>query len=118
MLLGMLHSKIHRATVTKSDLHYEGSLGIDRHFLNLTGMMPGQRIDVLNITSGERFSTYIIAEPEGSKAIAVYGAAAHKAKKGELIIILAYALMDEAEAARYTAKKITLGPDNEVIARG
>ena len=65
MLLRMLHSKIHRATVTLSDLHYEGSLGIDRGFLKETGMLPGQQIDVLNITSGERFTTYIIEEPEG-----------------------------------------------------
>lgn len=115
MMIPMLFAKLHRATVTISDLHYEGSLGIDRAFLAQTGLLPGQRIDVLNITNGERFTTYIIEEPEGSKAIGVYGAAAHKAKAGDLVIIIAYTLMDEAEAKRHKAKMLVLGPGNEVI---
>ena len=115
MLLRMLHSKIHRATVTVSDLHYEGSLGIDRAFLTKTGMLPGQQIDVLNITSGERFTTYIIEEPEGSRAIAVYGAAAHKAAKGDLVIIIAYAAFDEQEARRYRAPVLVLGEGNAIV---
>jgi aspartate 1-decarboxylase len=114
MLLKMLHSKIHRATVTESDLHYEGSLGIDRAFLKTTGMIPGQQIDVLNVSNGERFTTYIIEEPEGSKKIGVYGAAAHRAGKGDVVIIIAYAMMDEAEATRYKAPVLILGPGNEV----
>jgi aspartate 1-decarboxylase len=115
MILRMLHSKIHRATVTKSDMHYEGSLGIDRAFLKETGMLPGMQIDVLNVTSGERFTTYIIPEPEGSKAIAIYGAAAHKAKEGDLVIIIAYAGFDEQEAKRYKAPVIVLGPGNAIV---
>lgn len=115
MLLTMLHSKIHRATVTHSELHYEGSMGVDKAFLNMTGMLPGQQIDVLNITNGERFTTYLIEEPEGSKHIGIYGAAAHRAKKGDLVIIIAYAQMDEAEARRYQPKVVLLGKDNSVI---
>lgn len=115
MLLRMLHSKIHRATVTKSDLHYEGSLGIDRAFLKKTGMLPGQQIDVLNITTGDRFTTYIIEEPEGSKSIAVFGAAAHKAAAGDLVIIIAYAGMDEQEAQTYKAPVLVLGDGNEIL---
>ncbi len=117
MLLRMLHSKIHRGTVTVSDLHYEGSLGIDRAFLNETGMMPGQQIDVLNVTSGERFTTYIIEEPAGSRSIAVYGAAAHRAKKGDVVIIIAYAGMDEKEARAYQPKVLVLGEGNVVAER-
>jgi aspartate 1-decarboxylase len=114
MILRMLHSKIHRATVTKSDLHYEGSMGIDRAFLKETGMMTGQQIDVLNVTSGDRFTTYIIEEPEGSKTIGIYGAAAHKAKAGDIVIIIAYVGLDEHEAKRYKAPVIVLGPGNVI----
>lgn len=114
MLLTMLHSKIHRGTVTASELHYEGSMGVDRAFLKETGMIAGQQVHVLNITTGDRFITYIIEEPEGSRALAVYGAAAHKAKAGDLVIIIAYAQMDEAEARRYVPKVLVLGKGNEV----
>ena len=117
MILRMLHSKIHRATVTKSDLHYEGSLGIDKAFLKETGMLPGQQIDVLNITTGDRFTTYIIEEPEGSKSIAIFGAAAHKAKAGDLVIIIAYAGMDDIQASIYKAPVLVLGAGNEVVER-
>ncbi len=113
----MLHSKIHRGTVTASELHYEGSMGIDRAFLKETGMIRGQQVHVLNITTGERFITYIIEEPEGSRAMAVYGAAAHKAKKGDLVIVIAYAQMEQPEAERYKAKVLVLGPGNEVTSR-
>jgi len=98
MMFKMLHSKLHRARVTHSELHYNGSLGIDADLLRQSGMMPGQQIDVLNINTGARFTTYILAEPAGSKTIGVYGAAAHLAKAGDLVIVIAYALMDEAEA--------------------
>ena len=114
----MMHSKIHRATVTRSELQYEGSMGIDRVFLELTGMLPGQQIDVLNVNNGERFTTYIIAEPEGSKTIGIYGAAAHKAKAGDVVIIIAYAQMDEQEARRHKGKVVVLGPGNEIISHG
>jgi aspartate 1-decarboxylase len=114
----MLHSKIHRATVTASELHYEGSMGIDRAFLKDTGMVPGQQIHVLNVTTGDRFITYVIEEPEGSRAMAVYGAAAHKAKVSDIVIVLAYAQMEEAEAKRYQPKVLILGPGNEVVSHG
>jgi aspartate 1-decarboxylase len=76
MMFKMLYSKLHRARVTHSELHYNGSLGIDSDLLKMAGMMPGQQIDVLNINNGARFTTYILAEPAGSKTIGVYGAAA------------------------------------------
>ncbi len=115
MMITMLHSKIHRATVTHSELHYEGSLGIDRAFLKETGMIPGQQIDVLNISNGERFTTYIIDEPEGSKSIGIYGAAAHRAQKGDLVIIIAYCQVDAREAKTHEPKVVILGPDNVIL---
>ncbi len=115
MMIPMLHSKIHRATVTTSDLHYEGSMGVDRAFLKETGMIAGQRVDVLDITNGERLSTYLIEEPEGSKAVAIYGAAAHKIRKGDLVIIIAYAMLDASEAQHHKARILLLGPGNEVM---
>jgi len=101
MMFKMLYSKLHRARVTHSELHYNGSLGIDRNLIEQAGMLPGQQIDVLNITSGARFTTYILEEPAGSKTIGVYGAAAHLARPGDLVIIIAYALMDAIEASAH-----------------
>jgi aspartate 1-decarboxylase len=98
MMFKMLHSKLHRARVTHSELHYNGSLGIARDLMDMAGMMPGQQIDVLNINNGARFTTYILEEPAGSGRIGVYGAAAHLAKPGDLVIVIAYALMDAIEA--------------------
>lgn len=118
MMLTMLHSKIHRATVTHSELHYEGSMGIDSELLAKTGMLPGQQIDVLNVTTGARFTTYIIEEPAGSKTIGIYGAAAHLAKVGEIVIVIAYAQMDEQEARTYKPKVIVLGEGNNVVTNG
>jgi len=115
MMFKMLHSKLHRARVTHSELHYNGSLGIDRDMLDKTGMLPGQQIDVLNVNTGHRFTTYIIEEPRGSKTIGVYGAAAHLAKVGDIVIVLAYALMDEIEAKSFKPITLTLDEKNNVI---
>lgn len=116
MMLTMLHSKIHRAKVTHSELHYEGSMGIDSAYLRATGMLPGQQIDVLNVTNGERFTTYIIAEAEGSRHFAIYGAAAHKAGVGDLVIVIAYAQMSPEEAKTYGPTVVILdGKTNEVL---
>jgi aspartate 1-decarboxylase len=115
MMFKMLHSKLHRARVTHSELHYNGSLGIDRELLDQTGMLPGQQIDVLNVTTGHRFTTYIIEEPRGSKTIGVYGAAAHLAKVGDIVIVLAYALMDEIEAKTFKPIALTLDEKNNVV---
>ncbi|MDX1975960.1 MAG: aspartate 1-decarboxylase [Rickettsiales bacterium] len=114
----MLHSKIHRATVTHSELHYNGSMGIDRDYLNATGMMPGQQIDVLNVNNGKRFTTYIIEEPKGSKRFGVYGAAAHLVDPGDVVIIIAYAQMTPDEAKTFTPKVLILGENNSMVENG
>lgn len=118
MMLKMLHSKLHRATVTHVDLHYEGSLGIDRGLMEKVGLIPGQQIDVVSVANGARFTTYAIPEKSGSGKIGVYGAAAHLAKAGDVVIILAYALMDEKEARSYKPKVIVLDEKNQAVKNG
>jgi aspartate 1-decarboxylase len=114
MYLKMLHSKLHRARCTHSELHYNGSLGIDKELIERCGLIPGQQIDVLNVNNGERFTTYVIEEPAGSRNIGVYGAAAHKAKRNDLLIIIAYAMMDEKEARAYKPRVLIMNEDNTV----
>jgi aspartate 1-decarboxylase len=114
MLITMLHSKIHRARVTHSELHYNGSMGIDRDYIDQTGMIPGQQIDVLNVNNGERFTTYVIEEPRGSKRFGVYGAAAHLVDPGDRVIVIAYAQMTLEEAKAYEPKILIMGDDNNV----
>lgn len=112
MMLTMLHSKIHRATVTHSELNYNGSMGIDTDLIKACGMLPGQQIDVLNINNGKRFTTYIIEEPAGSRHFGIYGAAAHLVDPGDKVIIIAYAQMDEAQAKSFTPKVLLMDDNN------
>ena len=118
MLITMMHSKIHRATVTHSELEYNGSLGIDANFIQQAGLIHGQQIDVLNVNNGERFTTYVIEEPAGSKHFGVYGAAAHLADPGDIIIIIAYAQMTPEEARAYKPKVLIMDEDNNVVKNG
>jgi aspartate 1-decarboxylase len=118
MLITMLHSKIHRARVTHSELHYNGSMGIDRDYIDAAGMMAGQQIDVLNINNGERFTTYIIEEERGSKKFGVYGAAAHLVDPGDRVIVIAYAQMEPAEAKKFEPKVLIMNDDNAIASIG
>jgi len=118
MMFKMLHSKLHRAKVTHSELHYNGSLGIDRNLIDRAGLLPGQQIDVLNVNNGTRFTTYVLEEPAGSKTIGVYGAAAHLAKPGDLVIVIAYAMMDAVEAKSYKPKVLIMDENNDVVDNG
>ncbi|MGL4454362.1 MAG: aspartate 1-decarboxylase [Plesiomonas sp.] len=97
----MLRGKLHRVTVTQADLHYEGSCAIDQDFLDASGILEYEAIDIYNVTNGERFSTYAIAAEAGSKIISVNGAAAHKASAGDLLIICAYVQIDDAKARQH-----------------
>lgn len=98
MLIDIMYSKIHRATVTDADLNYVGSITIDEELMKKARLRENQKVDVLNINNGERFSTYVITGKKGYRDICINGAAAHKAKKGDKVIIVAYASMTEAEA--------------------
>lgn len=114
MLLTLLKCKIHRATVTHAELHYEGSCAIDGRLLDIAGIREYERIDIYDVTSGERFSTYAIRADEGSGVISINGAAAHKAQVGDLIIICAYGQCDEIEAARFKPTLVYVDAENRL----
>ncbi len=101
MLRTMMKAKIHRATVTDSNLDYQGSITIDESLLEKTGIIPYEQVDIYNITNGERFTTYAITGPRDSGTICINGAAAHKAKKGDLVIIVSYGVFDEKELREF-----------------
>ena len=111
MLRIMCKSKIHRVTITRSDLHYNGSIGIDKKLLKASNIYPNEIVQVVNINNGARFETYAIEEPAGSGTIGLYGAAAHLGKPGDLVIILSYGLVDDTEAK--SIKLIAIKVDNK-----
>jgi aspartate 1-decarboxylase len=110
----MLRAKLHRATVTEADLHYEGSCGIDAALLEAADMREFEKIELYNVNNGERFSTYIIPTPAGSGVISLNGAAARKAHVGDLLIICTYAPMAEDEARKHKPRIVLLGQGNEI----
>lgn len=110
----MLYSKLHRATVTDANLNYVGSITIDQDLLDAANMLVGQKIDIVNVNNGERFSTYIIPGERGKKEICLNGAAARKVHKGDKIIIIAYASMTQEEAKEYAPKVVILNEDNTI----
>jgi aspartate 1-decarboxylase len=114
MQLTMLKAKIHRATVTHAELHYEGSCAIDGSLLDLAGIREYEQIHLYNINNGERFSTYAIRAESGSGTISINGAAAHRAQPGDLVIICAYATLDEAELARFQPTLVYVDAQNRL----
>ena len=114
MQLTLLKAKIHRATVTHAELHYEGSCAIDGRLLDISGIREYERIELYNVNNGERFSTYVIKAPPGSGVISLNGAAARRAQVGDLLIICTYATMTEADAAAYKPKVLLLDERNRI----
>jgi len=114
MNITMLYSKLHRATVTDANLNYVGSITIDIDLLKAANMRVGQKIDIVNVNNGERFSTYIISGESGKREICLNGAAARKVHKGDKIIIIAYASMSEKEADEYEPKIVILDDNNGI----
>ncbi len=114
MNITMLYSKLHRATVTDANLNYVGSITIDQNLLDAVDMRVGQKIDIVNVNNGERFSTYIIPGERGKGDICLNGAAARKVHKGDKIIIIAYASMTEEEADKHQPKIVILDEDNSI----
>ena len=114
MLLTLLKAKLHRATVTQADLHYEGSIGIDRALLKKAGILPFEQVDVLNITNGHRFTTYAIEKPQGGREITINGAAARLAQPGDLVIICAYVQLNPQEAEVHRPTVLLMGDGNMV----
>jgi len=114
MTITMLYSKIHRATVTDANLNYVGSITIDSEILKSANLKVGQKVDIVNVNNGERFSTYIIAGEPGGKEICLNGAAARKVHKGDKIIIIAYTELTPKEADEFKPKIVILDDDNEI----
>ena len=110
----VLGSKIHRAAVTESALDYEGSLGLDGELMKAAGMIPFEQVQVYNISNGERFTTYLIKAKEGSGAVAVYGAAAHRAGVGDKLIIASYVLLGDEETEFVVPRIVILDEGNRV----
>jgi len=110
----MMKSKIHRARVTESNLHYEGSITIDEALMEEADILPYEQVEIYNVTNGERFTTYAIKGERNSGIICINGAAAHKAKKDDLIIIVTYASYDEKELASFQPKKVYVDNKNKI----
>lgn len=111
MLIHILKSKIHRVTVTEANLNYIGSITIDQDLLDAAQIIPNERVSIVNNNNGERFETYVISGERGSGVICLNGAAARKVHPGDIIIIIAYAVMDAEEAKTY--KPVVVFPDTQ-----
>ncbi len=106
MLRRMCTAKIANAFVTKAELHYEGSLGVDRSILEAAGILPYEMVLIANVTNGRRFETYTIPEPAGGGALCLYGGAAHMGKPGDEIIVMAYGYLSEPETAAFKGPRV------------
>jgi len=115
MQLTLLKGKIHRATITQCDLNYEGSISVDSALMERAGILPHEQVDVLNINNGNRFTTYAIPAPAGSGVIGINGAAARLAQVGDLVIVVAYGRMSEAEAKAHQPKVVLVDGKNKVL---
>lgn len=114
MHLNLLKAKIHRASVTHAELHYEGSCAIDGLLLDTSGIREYEQIHIYNVNNGQRFVTYAIRADEGSGIISVNGAAAHRASPGDIVIICAYAQLSEAEAAHFKPTLVYVDAKNRM----
>ena len=115
MLYNMFHGKIHRATVTQANLEYMGSITIDEELLELAGILPGERVQVVNNNNGARLETYTIAGKRGSGVICLNGAAARKAQVGDTVIIIAYAMMTKEEAQNLVPDVVMFDEHNRPV---
>ncbi|MCS7301978.1 MAG: aspartate 1-decarboxylase [Bacteroidota bacterium] len=111
----MFKSKVHRATITEANLHYEGSLTLDQALMEAADILPYEQVSVLNINNGERFETYVIPGERGSGVVCLNGAAARKGVVGDKVIILTYAEMTDEEAHRHTPTVVLVDDQNRVV---
>ena len=118
MMRIMMKSKIHRATVTQADLHYVGSVTIDADLLDAAELLEGEQVAIVDNTNGARIETYVIPGPRGTGVIGINGAAAHLVHPGDLVIIMSYALMDEAEARAMKPRVVHVDEQNRVVKIG
>ena len=118
MMRTMLKSKIHRATVTQADLHYVGSVTIDQDLLDAADLLPGEQVAIVDITNGARLETYAIPGPRGSGVIGINGAAARLVHEGDLVIIISYAGLSDAEARAYQPRIVHVDAANRIVDLG
>jgi len=115
MLRRMFLGKIHRATLTHADLHYEGSVTIDQDLLDAAGMLSNEEVHVWNVTRGSRLVTYTLPGPRGSGVICINGAAAHHHEPGDLVILATFGQMTDAEARVHTPKVVRVDAQNRIL---
>ncbi|MFC7220120.1 aspartate 1-decarboxylase [Streptomyces polyrhachis] len=118
MLRTMLKSKIHRATVTQADLHYVGSITISEDLMEAADLLPGEQVDVVDINNGNRLTTYVIPGPRDSGVIGINGAAARLVAPGDLVIIISYAQIEDAQARGLVPSVVFVDEANTITAEG
>ena len=118
MLRPMLIGKIHRATVTEANLDYVGSITIDADLLDAADVLPGQQVDVVDVTNGARLTTYAIAGERGRGGVGINGAAAHLIHPGDVVIIIGYGMLTDAEARTRPAQVVFVDADNRIVQLG
>jgi aspartate 1-decarboxylase len=114
----MFKSKIHRATVTKADLHYVGSVTIDADLMDAADLLPGEQVAIVDVTNGARLETYVIEGERGSGVIGINGAAAHLVHEGDLVIIISYATMSDADAKAFIPSVVFVDEHNRIQHEG
>ncbi|WP_129842819.1 aspartate 1-decarboxylase [Streptomyces sp. RFCAC02] len=118
MMRTMFKSKIHRATVTESDLHYVGSVTVDADLMDAADLLPGELVHIVDIDNGNRLETYVIEGARGSGVIGINGAAAHLVQPGHLVILISYAQVDDAEARSLVPTVVHVDGANRVVRLG
>ncbi|MEU2509049.1 aspartate 1-decarboxylase [Streptomyces sp. R302] len=118
MIRTIFKSKIHRATVTQADLHYVGSVTVDADLLDAADLLPGELVHIVDITNGARLETYVIEGERGSGVIGINGAAAHLVHPGDLVILISYAQMDDAEARAFVPRVVHVDGANRIVELG
>ncbi|MFD3944814.1 aspartate 1-decarboxylase [Streptomyces sp. NPDC058579] len=118
MLRTLMKSKIHRATVTQADLHYVGSVTVDAELMEAADLLPGELVHIVDIDNGARLETYVIEGERGSGVIGINGAAAHLVHPGDLVILISYAQVEDAEARALVPRVVHVDADNRIIELG
>ena len=118
MMRIMMKSKIHRATVTQADLHYVGSVTLDAALMEAADLLEGEQVAIVDVTNGARIETYVIPGERGSGVIGINGAAAHLVHPGDLVILISYGVMGDAEAKGYLPRVVHVDAANRVVELG
>lgn len=113
-----MKSKIHRATVTQADLHYVGSVTVSGELMEAADLLPGEQVDIVDIDNGARLTTYVIEGPRNSGVIGINGAAARLINPGDLVILIAYAMVEDSQARDFKPRVVFVDADNKLISQG